>query len=792
MLVYTNGFYTRASLAIFTVYLSLLKTPFSILLLALWLSPVLLVSQIPKNKPGTGLSIAKAVAPIVLDGKLDETTWTNASVATNFYMNYPVDSLPPTFQSEARVSFDDHFLYISFVCYDDSKPDIVQSLRRDIDWSNNDNIGIYLDPFNDYTNGFFFTITPYGVQSEGIISAGGQDGDGSFSNSWDNKWYSHTTRYSDKWVAEIAIPFKSFRYNHNVKDWNVTFLRNDVKRNQISSWIATPIQFVPASFAYSGKLHWETSAPHAGANISVIPYIAGNASQNIEKNESVSVDRAIGVDAKIAVSPSLNLDLTINPDFSNVEVDQQVINLTRFEFQFPERRQFFLENSDLFSTPGFPDTRPFFTRRIGLVLDSTNNARPVAIQYGARLSGKVGKNWRVGVLNMRTEERGSLGLPAQMYSMAIIQRQIFSRSNIDLFIVDKQSLDLGNYQRKKFYQKDLVKIVGNDTVLNKYNRVIGADFNLITKSNKWSGDLYYHQSIDDFHSSENYSTGLFLGYNTRPLNIFLANNYVGRNYVAETGFVPGLDVYPGYMSGFARVQGNFYPKQSPIATTNLGAEINYTFSPSIFENYFKGDFGKLTDRTITIDYNANFLNTSSFGISASRVFQKLPEDFNPLFPRGKTSYRTGNQFEWTEFNVQYNSNTRKVLNYSAESTLGQFYSGTRQSYRATISYRYQPYGSVALTTDYNVLQLGEPYGSTEFLLIRPRLDLTFTSKVFFTSVLQFNTRFDSYNLNARLQWRFRPASDFFVVYNHVESKFPADARTNVQALVIKFTYWLNL
>ena len=757
------------------------KTFLIIIFLKVALLPLSSVAQ-PKNKPGTGLPIAKANKAIVLDGKLDEPEWLAADVAKNFYLNYPVDSLPPTFQSEARMTFDDHFLYVSFVCYDDSKPDIVQSLRRDIDWDRNDNIGIYLDPFNDYTNGFFFTITPYGVQSEGIISNGGQDGDGSFSNSWDNKWYSHATRYQDRWVAELAIPFKSFRYNHNVKEWNVTFLRNDVKRNQVSSWIATPIQYIPASFAYTGKLQWETSAPHAGANISVIPYLAGSSSRDHEKNEPTVSSSAIGVDAKIAVSPSLNLDLTVNPDFSNVEVDQQVINLTRFEFQFPERRQFFLENSDLFSTPGFPDTRPFFSRRIGLVVDSSGSARQVPIQYGARLSGKVGKNWRIGMLNMRTQEKESLGLPAQMYSMAIVQRQVFSRSNVSFFVVDKQSLGLGSYQRGKFYQRDLVKKVGQDTVLNTYNRVAGVDFNLITKSNKWSGDFYYHRSIDAFHSNDNYSAGNFLGYNTRHLNVFFANNFVGKNYVAETGFVPSLSVYPGYLSGFARIQGNFYPTQSSVAQKNLGGEFNYTYIPG----------GVLTDRTFTLDYNINFLNTSSFSVSGSRIFQKLPEKFNPLYPRGNGTYLAGEQFEWTEFNVQYNSNTRKVVNYSIESTAGQFYSGTRQSYRGTLNFRYQPYGSLSFTADYNNLQLGEPYGDTEFLLLRPRLDFTFTSKLFFTGVFQYNTRFESANLNARLQWRFKPASDFFIVYNHVVSGYPADARTNIQALVVKLTYWLNL
>ncbi|MFM8740137.1 MAG: carbohydrate binding family 9 domain-containing protein, partial [Cytophagales bacterium] len=171
-----------------------------------------------KNKSGLPLMIARASDKVVLDGVLNESTWQKAAIAKNFYMNFPVDSLPPTFQSEARLAYDEHFFYVSFVCYDDSKPNIMQSLRRDFEWELNDNIGIYLDSYNDYTNGFYFQVTPFGVQSEGIMSGGGQDDD-AYNSSWDNKWYSEVKRSADKWIAELAIPLKSFRYNHNATEW---------------------------------------------------------------------------------------------------------------------------------------------------------------------------------------------------------------------------------------------------------------------------------------------------------------------------------------------------------------------------------------------------------------------------------------------------------------------------------------------------------------------------------------------------------------------------------------------
>ncbi len=322
-----------------------------------------------KNKQGLEFHIKRAKGQITLDGNIDEPEWGSAEVATNFYMNYPIDTMPPTYQSEARVTFDQHFFYVSFVCHDNmEKPNIVQSLRRDFDFDLNDNMGVFIDPYNDHTNGFYFLITPYNVQSEGTVSAGGTSGD-AFNNNWDNKWYSQVKRYSDRWVAELAIPFKSFRYNSEVANWNITFLRHDLKHNQLSSWIATPIQYVPASLGYTGKLIWEEKAPHPGVNVSLIPYLVGSSNQDAENKVATTNSMTVGFDAKVAVTPAINLDLTVNPDFSNVDVDRQVINLTRFEYQFPERRTFFLENSDLFSTPGYPPTRPFFSRRIGLVAD---------------------------------------------------------------------------------------------------------------------------------------------------------------------------------------------------------------------------------------------------------------------------------------------------------------------------------------------------------------------------------------------------------------------------------------
>ena len=746
--------------------------------------PGLLVGQ-NKNKPGLELPIKKAKGIIKLDGVLDEQDWKEAAIARDFFLNYPVDSLPPTFQTEARYTFDEHFLYISFVCYDDKTPSVVQSLRRDFDPSLNDWVGISLDPYKDFTNGFYFIITPYGVQNEGTVSAGGAGMD-SYNGSWDNKWYSHVVRYDDRWIAELAIPFKSFRYNSQVDHWNVSIVRNDLKRNQSSGWIATPIQFIPGSFAYSGKLVWQEPPPKAGTNVSVIPYMIASSSQDKQINEPVLNAANAGFDAKVGLTPALNLDLTVNPDFSNVEVDKQVINLTRFEFQFPERRQFFLENSDLFSAPGFGGfTQPFFSRRIGLARDSSHNLVKVPILYGARISGKLGSKWRIGLMDLQTKKKESLGLPEQNYAVAVIQRQLFSRSNLDLFLVNTQSLGLGEYDSTKYYHENLIKHVwnGTDTVkkLHLYNRVVGADFNLITKNNRWSGKAYYHQSFDDFSKDNAFSHGAFAGYTSRNINLMGGYVSLGKNFNAEAGFVPSMAVYPGNYGGLQRTDLKFYPNSKSIVLMSPGFEIDYTLLPD----------GTLTDKSFLLNYAISFRNTAQFNIIGKEIFQKLPSDFNVLDPKDEyTILLKGESYSWHEYNIKYSSDTRNLFTYSLSGTGGQFYNGHRTGLGGTMAYRFQPYGSASVTFDYNDIVLPPSYGSARFLLVSPRIDFTFTRALFLTTFIQYNGRYDNVNLNARFQWRFKPASDFFIVYT--ENYFPEQLMTKNRALVLKITYWFNL
>lgn len=737
-----------------------------------------------QNKPGTELPIRKAQGAITLDGKLDEPDWQRVAVAKDFYLNFPVDTTFAPFQTEARLTFDEHNFYVSFVCYDDHTPDIVQSLRRDFNYDNNDNVGFTLGPYNDRLNGFFFVITPRGVQLEGTIMGGGANND-NFSITWDNKWFSHVEKYEDYWIAELAIPFKSFRFKSNLSEWNINFLRWDRKRNLSSTWVAVPIQYDPGAFAYSGQLVWEDPSPEAKTNISVIPYIAGLSSTDRQVSPRTRTsDLNVGFDAKIGVTPSINLDLTVNPDFSQVEVDEQVINLTRFEFRFPERRQFFLENSDLFDQVGYPNARPFFSRRVGLTRDTTGNIQQVPILYGARVSGSINKDWRVMGLNMLTQEKKELGLPNQMYTVATVQRNFWKQSNISVTYVEKQSLGVTRLDSMKYFNRELwqPKVKNNDTtwVLNDYNRVLTTDLELLSANNLWYGSFYYSASFDPHLQGNNHSGFGFINYRSRNFQAMYGEAFIQENYNAEAGFVPTRGVYPGFLNSFINIEGIFYPDSKNIV--RMGPSLNAEISriPS----------GGITDKSMSVGYGFSFRNTSGLQFSYSVTYQKLTNTFNPIDADKYTSFVKGEAYTWSGVGVEYSSDQRRIFNFSSAINYGGFYNGNLFNVNGSLNYRYQPFGSIAIRYDYNAIDLPDNYGKEKLFLIGPRIDLTFTDKIFLTTFVQYNNLADNINLNARFQWRYKPASDFFVVYT--ENYLPQHLKSKNRALVFKLTYWFNL
>jgi hypothetical protein len=292
--------------------------------------------------------------------------------------------------------------------------------------------------------------------------------------------------------------------------------------------------------------------------------------------------------------------------------------------------------------------------------------------------------------------------------------------------------------------------------------------------------MYYHQSIDAGVRDENYSFGTFLGYYGRNISILLAQNGAGENFNAEAGFVPKLGVFSGYYSGFSRVEGRLFPKSNKISNMGPFAELNFT-NISGWRN---------RDKNVKVGYSISFFNTATLEASGEKNFQQLTRDFNPVDSKTYDSFLEGDSYDWNRASISYSSDQRPRLTYKIGGSVGSFYNGTNNNLNGQLKYRFQPYGSFSVQFDYNDINLPGNYGKKELFLISPKLDITFTQKLFLTAFAQYNDLSENVNLNTRFQWRFKPASDFFVVYteNYLSSNFVNKNR----ALVLKWTYWFNL
>ncbi len=743
----------------------------SSLLLAAW--P--LFSQSPERV----LLIKKTDAPIKLDGSLDESAWQNAAVVTDFQRQFPVDTGLATAQTEVRMSFDDENLYVAAVCFQKREDYTVQSLKRDFAPGTSDVLNLLFNPSKDGLNGFLFGISPMNVQREALIDNGANQ-----SYEWDNRWESVVQNHDDRWVMEVAIPFKTLRYSvlPGENSWKINFVRTRIQNWEVSTWQPVPQQFPPNNLAFTGILKWETPPPKPGVNIALIPYATGSYTKDWKRDpNSLEVTEktddwtsGFGGDAKIGITPSLNLDLTFNPDFSQVEVDRQVANLSRFELFFPERRQFFLENRDLFAMFGFPDSRPFFSRRIGLARNPvTELNETVPILAGARLSGKLTDDLRIGLLNMQTDRvdwDSALTLPSANFTVATLQKKVFGRSALSAIFVNKQNFleNLNETQRADFLD---------------WNRVLGLEYNRFSRDNRWDGEWYYHRSFSPDKERQGQTLAQFVGYNDRYYGGFLGYQLVDSNYTAEAGFVPRV----GVQNFFPGARRTFYPKSKKINTWEVGFEGTLSYSLDFQE----------TDRDIGAYISTELKDQTEINFVVWNTYTYLFEPFDPT-NSDNTPLPDSTGYTYSGLRFSFESSTSYDFQGEFDLTAGGFFNGDFVSVEGELRYRWQPVGILALGYSYNGIRLPEPYASADFWLIGPRAELSFTRNLFVSAFFQYNTQINNFNINARLQWRFAPVSDVFLVYtdNSYAEAIPSTPvkffSPKNKAIVLKVVYWLNV
>jgi hypothetical protein len=619
------------------------------------------------------------------------------------------------YQTEVYMTYDEDYIYVAAKCYADSNKFIVPSYRRDYRATGNDNISFVFDTFQDKTNAFLFGMNPFGVMREALISNGGSDPQ-FFNTFWDNKWYGEAKMYDTYWTCEVKIPFKTLRYIEGGQTWNFMCYRFDTQSNEQSTWVRIPQNQLIFNLAFTGPMHFEKPLKKPGANVAIIPYVrVGGAADHLKEPHLRSRLNSLGGDLKVGITPGLILDATLNPDFSTVEVDRQVQNLTRFDISlsFPEQRQFFLENSDLFGTFGSQEPflsglgnqnfTPFYSRRVGLEVDTTTGTyTPIRILSGVRLNGKISNNMRIGLLNIQTARDEERGISDANTTVAVVQQKVFSRSNITAMLVNKEVFN---------------PVTGQD----RYNRVAGLEYNLASPDNRWQGKAYYHQAFTPDNTNQKFSTGASLIRNMYRYQVVWNHFYIGEGFEAQVGVVPRRNVFrinPRFLL-------NFYPNTRLINKHYVGVS---------YEEYRKLNSG-LTDQSVGI---VGEITTGSNAVLTWQVannYTLLLANFDPT-RSGNLPLRQGTSYRYTNAQFNFVSDRRKLISLEMAGIFGQNFDGTIASLTGAVIYRFQPFG--ILNLNYSLSRITSSTGKGNLLLIGPRTDITFSRSLFWTTVFQYN------------------------------------------------------
>ena len=728
------------------------------LVLLLSFSGLLVNAQTEKRS----VFVKKIDQEILLDGILDEAVWGLADSASDFWQLFPTDSLKAQDITEVKLLYNDTHIYIGATAKSSVGGDfIVSSLRRDYSARSNDNVTVLFDTFRDGQNAFLFGVNAYGVQREGLVSERGASING-FNLTWDIKWQSASKKYDDRFVLEIAIPFTSLKYPEGSQKWGFQSYRYDLQKNERSIWTNVDQNQIPINVGYYGEMVFEEPLKKNRTPLYLIPYINGLTSKEFTSNSSDNTF-STGGDLKVAVGTGLNLDVTLNPDFSNVEVDDVITNLTRFEISLPEKRQFFIDNGDLFGSFGsFRDAIPFFSRRIGIARNANGSSIQNAILGGVRLSGKLNDDWRLGFLNIQNREDLSNQIASNNNAMFALQRKVFGQSQVGVFMVNRQT-----FKEYDFIEK-------NDT----YNRVIGLDYNLASANNRWIGKFYTHKSFQPEDQEGNLSSFASLLYNTRIWRFYSNWVYVDRDFRSDLGFIPRT----GIIKSGTSAQRTFYPKTG-IANSHSFRLLNLMW----FQQNL--DYQK-TDHNFEVNYTLEFKKQDRLEFEFSRQYIYLSSSFDPTRSTNSIPLPGDTGYHFSDWSLNYQSNLANPFIFTSEVSYGGFYNGTRFSYRGSTGYRFQPKVILSLQWDYNRINLPKPYATADLILVRPKFDVTFSKNLFWSTLIQYSNQTDNLGINSRLQWRFAPLSDLYIVYN--DNYYTREFGPTFRSINLKLTYWLNL
>lgn len=715
------------------------------------------------------LVIERTSGNIIIDAVLDETDWAEAPVATGFIQNNPREGEPATEPTEVRILYDDDYFYFGVVAHD-AEPDelIVNDLTRDFNARAGDAVGILLDTFHDERNGYMFQTNPAGAKFDAQFVNEGRE----FNRDWDGVWHVQSRITEGGWVTEIAIPFKTLRFDSDENQtWGINFLRRNRRLNEDSFWSPIPRIHSFARVSLAGTVE-ELRGLRSRRDIKVTPYASGEVTKAASETTEGELDG--GLDAKIAVGSGLRLDLTLNTDFSQVEADVQQINLTRFSLFFPEKRDFFLENSGIFRFGPPPDPRVtefrasfgdliapgslrggqsrgddlllFFSRRIGL----SDDGAPIPVIGGGRFTGRSGA-YEMGFLNMQTEDApelsgDNLAANGDNFTVARVRRNVFGYSDVGVMFINRSNMSTDHY-----------------------NRAFGVDANFrITPEIDISG--YAAKTATKGLSGDDLAARIAWSYNGRLWQIRNAYSTLQDNFNPEVGFAPRI--------GVKRASGLLGYHYRPSWGQSFLREIN----PHVEFDYFADQEDVVVSRYLNAHVYLALQNGGIFDGGINTNLEQPQEDF-AIHPDVTI---TPGFYRFNELFATFFSDPSRTLSGYVRASGGDFYSGTKRALLLGAVLRHGAKLTTQVSWSYNDIELEEGDFTTQ--LLTTRLAYSFSTNMFLNGLVQYNSVTEEWSANVRFNLIHRPLSDFFIVYNDLRDQ---NGAVKDRAVIVKYTYLLN-
>jgi len=666
-------------------------------------------------------SAVNVAEPPIIDGLLDDDAWRDSQPIAGFIQAEPFQGEPASESTEVRLLYDDEAIYVGVTLYDSDPAQIVTTdTRRDAGLDEMDSFQIIFDTFRDQQNGFVFGTNAVGIQYDAQVR---DQGDAAVT--WDGSWDVRTNTTAAGWTAEFRIPLRTLRYGPPPQTWGVNFFRNIQRHRERTYWASLPREFELQRLSSAGELRGLSLA--TPRNLKILPYVVSSANRNFTPGASTDLDGDVGFDAKFGITPSLNLDVTYNTDFAQVEVDTQQINLTRLNLRFPEKRPFFLENSELFRVGKGDELDLFFSRRIG-VDESTGSLVP--IRGGARVSGKAA-GFNVGVLNMQTAENGNRA--ANNFSVLRASRDLPSRSGVGVMFVNRDAT--GSLARAGDYNRTF----GADARTGLGERMSMAAFAARTQTPGLTGRDYAYNFDSEYDDGQHRATFEW--------------GATGEDFNPEVGFLENEDGYRRFRVGFEETM-----RQEQVRSWGFRE-----FLPHM--NYTRYDYldGGLNSAELHADNhwdweNGNFITTAVNGTwdGLRQPFEVYPGIVVPAGDHGGL-----------RFTLRANSDRRRWLYGRAQWDVGRFLNGTQSS--PTLQVILRDSGRFALDTTWNYRAIELPQGAFHTNLGNMRVTYNFSPSVFVQSLVQYNDRTDRWSTNLRFHWLQTAGTGLFVVYNNTES-----------------------